>query len=172
MHPRGRPRDAAFRCLFLRRPFVGFDCARAAEIQRVVSPKGIEAWLVAGDFVPLIAMAFAFVGGASQDPAGKPGVANMLSGLLDEGAGDIDSQAFQAALDDLSIELVLRRRPRRLQRLARTLAREHATRHAASLKLALTAPRFDAEPVERIRAQIVTGIRAANAIPTASPATR
>ena len=57
-------------------------------------------------------MSFAFVGGASQDPADKPGVANMLSGLLDEGAGDLDSQAFQAALDDYVDRALLRRRPR------------------------------------------------------------
>ena len=50
-------------------------------------------------------MSFAFEGGAAQDPADKPGVANMLSGLLDEGAGDLDSQAFQARLDALSIDM-------------------------------------------------------------------
>jgi hypothetical protein len=77
----------------------------AVEVQKVVSAHGIEAWLVEEDTVPLIAMSFAFVGGASQDPAQLPGVANMLSGLLDEGAGDLDSQAFQGALDEYSIEL-------------------------------------------------------------------
>jgi zinc protease len=79
--------------------------AGATTIQRVVSPKGIEAWLVEEHAVPLIAISFAFTGGSAQDPAAKPGVANMVSSLLDEGAGDLDSQAFQAALDRYSIEL-------------------------------------------------------------------
>jgi len=41
------------------------------KIERVISPGGIEAWLVQSDANPLIAMRFAFRGGASQDPPGK-----------------------------------------------------------------------------------------------------
>ena len=55
--------------------------------------------------VPIVAMNIAFRGGAAQDPEGKAGLANLMSGLLDEGAGDLDSRAFQAKLEDLSIEL-------------------------------------------------------------------
>src|SRR5690606_109083 len=79
--------------------------AHAIDIQRVVSPGGIEAWLVSEDTLPMVTMSFAFTGGTVQDPADKPGVANMLSGLLDEGAGELDSQAFQGALSDSSIEI-------------------------------------------------------------------
>ena len=57
------------------------------KIERVVSPGGIEAWLVREPSVPLIAMQFAFKGGTSQDPEGKPGVAYMSASALDEGAG-------------------------------------------------------------------------------------
>src|SRR5882724_12378749 len=46
----------------------------AAKIQHLISPGGIEAWFVQDATVPLIAMEFAFGGGASQDPADKPGV--------------------------------------------------------------------------------------------------
>src|ERR1700738_4022617 len=81
------------------------SAAQAHNIQRVLSPKGIEAWLVEEDKVPLIAMSFAFIGGASQDPADKPGVANMVSDLLDEGAGDLDSKSYQSALDEYAIQL-------------------------------------------------------------------
>ena len=61
--------------------------ARAIEIQEVVSPKGIRAWLVEDDSVPLISMRFSFKGGTSQDPSGKEGLANLMTGLFDEGAG-------------------------------------------------------------------------------------
>ncbi|HZP19538.1 MAG TPA: pitrilysin family protein [Bauldia sp.] len=132
--------------------------ASAMNIDRVVSPHGIEAWLVHDDTVPLIAMSFAFTGGASQDPAGRPGVANMVSGLLDEGAGDLDSQAFQAALDDSSIELSFDAGRDTLSGDLRTLI-EDRDQAAHLLHLALTAPRFDSEPVERIRAQILSGIK-------------
>ncbi len=133
--------------------------ADAVTIERVVSPMGIEAWLVEEKTVPVIAVSFAFDGGSSQDPAGKAGVANMLSGLLDEGAGDLDSEAFQGALDKASIDLSFDAGHDSFSGSLRTLAenREEAVRLT---RLALSEPRFDAEPVERIRAQIVTRIRA------------
>ena len=77
----------------------------AAKIQRLVSPGGIEAWFVQDATVPLIAMEYAFGGGASQDPAGKPGVGNMVADLLDEGSGDLDSKTFHERLDRRAIEL-------------------------------------------------------------------
>ncbi len=138
--------------------------AQAVDVQEVVSSRGIQAWLVEDDTVPLIAMSFAFVGGAAQDPNGLPGVANMVSGLLDEGAGDLDSQAFQSALEDLSIELSFDADRDSFGGSLKTLV-ENLDEAAHLLKLALTKPRFDAEPVERIRAQIVAGIRSAERDP-------
>lgn len=132
--------------------------AQAVEVQKVVSAQGIEAWLVEEDTVPLIALSFAFVGGAAQDPAHLPGVANMLSGLLDEGAGDLDSAAFQNALDEFSIELSFDADRDTFGGSLRTLA-ENRDEAARLLRLALTEPRFDSEPVERIRAQVVAGIQ-------------
>ena len=132
--------------------------ARAVEIERVVSPLGIEAWLVEDDTVPLVAMSFAFIGGAAQDPAERPGVANMLSGLLDEGAGDLDSKAFQAALDEFSIDISFDASRDAFAGSLKTLV-ENRDQAARLLRLALTTPRFDIDPVERIRAQIVAGIR-------------
>src|SRR5216110_2069104 len=43
----------------------------AAKIQRLISPGGIEAWFVQDATVPLIAMEYAFGGGAAEDPAAK-----------------------------------------------------------------------------------------------------
>src|SRR3546814_4790719 len=77
----------------------------AVEVQRVVSPKGIEAWLVQSDAAPVIAMDFAFKGGITTDPEGKEGRANLVSTLLDEGAGDLDSEEFQKRLADAAIGL-------------------------------------------------------------------
>ena len=53
--------------------------AHATTIERVVSPGGIQAWLVHEPAVPLITVQFAFSGGAVQDPPGKAGTA-ALSG--------------------------------------------------------------------------------------------
>jgi zinc protease len=145
----------AFLALFL--TFVG-STAEAHNIQRVLSPKGVEAWLIQEDKVPLIAMSFAFVGGSSQDPIGKPGVANMLSDLLDEGAGDLDSKAYQSALDQYAIEMSFETDHDAFFGSVKTLV-ENRDETVKLLRLALTKPRFDDEPVERIRAQIEAGIR-------------
>lgn len=131
--------------------------AGAVDIQPIVSPKGVQAWLVEEHTVPVIAVSFAFEGGSAQDPAGKAGTANLLSGLLDEGAGDLDSEAFQTALDDASIDLSFDASRDVFSGSLRTLS-ENRDEAVRLTRLALTAPRFDAEPVERIRAQILTGI--------------
>ena len=75
----------------------------ATEVERIVSPLGIEAWLVRSPTAPLIAIDFAFRGGSSQDPADKAGVAAMVAGLIDEGAGGLDARAFHEQLTNLSL---------------------------------------------------------------------
>ncbi len=132
--------------------------AYAIDIQRVISPRGIEVWLVQDNTIPLVSVSFAFSGGASQDPADKPGVAQMLSALLDEGAGDLDSKAFQARLDALSIDMSFDAGRDTFEGSLRTLS-ENRAEAAKLLHLALTEPRFDAEPVERIRSQLVTSLK-------------
>ena len=77
----------------------------AAKIQHLISPGGIEAWFVQDATVPLIAMEYAFGGGATQDPADKAGLGNMVANLLDEGSGDLDSKTFHERLDRRAIEL-------------------------------------------------------------------
>jgi len=85
---------------------LGLTTAHAAtKIQRVVSPGGIEAWLVQDATVPLVAMEYAFGGGAAQDPADKPGVSDMMANLLDEGAGDLDSSTFHDRLERRAIQM-------------------------------------------------------------------
>lgn len=131
--------------------------ARAVEVQRVVSPGGVEAWLVEDHSNPIIALDLAFRGGAALDPAGKAGLANLASGLIDEGAGELDSQAFQALLQNLSIRLSFSAGLDTFSGELTTLTENRETAFDL-LRLALTAPRFDPEPVERIRAQILAGL--------------
>lgn len=133
--------------------------AMAIEIRTVVSPKGIEAWLVQDSSIPLISMSFLFRGGSALDPEGKEGLARMVSSLLDEGAADRDSQAFQAALEDHSISLGFGAGRDSFSGSLRTLSRNRDVAFSL-LRDAITAPRFDEEPVERLRGQIISGIKA------------
>jgi zinc protease len=134
------------------------SAAQATRIERVVTPLGIEAWLVRESAVPLIAMQFAFRGGANQDPAIKPGVGHMVAALLDEGAGDLDAKAFQRHLELGAVELSFRAQRDDFQGSLRIL-RERKDEGVELLRLALTAPRFDADAVERVRAQVLSGLR-------------
>jgi zinc protease len=132
--------------------------AGAAKIVRVVSPAGIEAWLVENHTLPIVALDFAFAGGANQDPADRPGVANMVASLLDEGAGDLDAETFHERLDELAIELSFSAGRDFVYGSVRTLT-ENRDVAIDLLRMALTAPRFDAEAVDRIRTQLVTSLR-------------
>ncbi|MFC0283911.1 M16 family metallopeptidase [Camelimonas abortus] len=129
-----------------------------AHVQEVVSPGGVRAWLVEEHAVPLLALEFAFVGGSSQDPARRPGVANMLSGLLDEGAGPYDSDAFQEQLADYAVELRFSADRDAFRGSLKTLA-ANLPKAAELLRLALAEARLDADAIERVRGQIIAGLR-------------
>jgi zinc protease len=132
--------------------------ARAAvTIQEVKSPGGITAWLVEDYTVPIVSIRFAFEGGRTQEPKGKEGLANLMSGLFDEGAGDLDSEAFQVRLDDAGAEMRFNAGRDAFYGSMRMLA-DQRDEAFDLLRLAVTKPRFDGEPVDRIRAQIVSGI--------------
>jgi len=138
--------------------------ARAANVQEIASPSGLKAWLVEDYTVPIVTMNAGFRGGSAQDPAGKDGLANLMSGLLDEGAGDLDSRAFQAKLEDLSISLNFDVGSDAFYGSLRTL-RTNADEAFDLFRLAVTQPLFDPEPVERIRGQILAGLRQAESEP-------
>jgi zinc protease len=132
--------------------------AGATTIERVVSAGGVEAWLVDEPAVPLIAVDFAFVGGAVQDPAGKGGTANLAASMLDSGAGDLDSKAFQDRLERKAIEMSFSAERDNIRGAMRTLT-ENRDEAFDLLRLAVTAPRFDAADVELNRAQILSMLR-------------
>jgi zinc protease len=127
--------------------------AAAVEVKRVVSPAGIEAWLVEDHTNPLLSMSYAFKGGAVTDPDGKAGTAELLSGLLDEGAGELTSEQFQRRMEDKAIKLSFNAAHDAFGGGLKTLTK-HRDEAFGLLKLALTQPRFDAEPVSRVRAQV------------------
>jgi zinc protease len=132
--------------------------AHAMNIQKVVSPKGIEAWLVEDHTLPIIAMQFGFPGGAAQDPHGKEGTAYFVSGMMDEGAGDIKSEAFQERLESLAIDFSFEASRDAFTGGMKTLTKNKDEAFRL-LRLALTQPRMDEDAVDRVREQISTSIK-------------
>src|SRR6185295_8404072 len=131
--------------------------AHAMNIQEVKSPGGVSAWLVEEHSVPLIAMRFAFDGGNSQDPDGKEGVANFVSAMRDEGAGDLSSKQFQERMEDISMRMSFDDARDAFYGSFETLT-ENREKAVARLARALNQPRFDADAVERIRGQLLAGL--------------
>ena len=127
--------------------------AHAMKIQEITSPGGVKAWLVEEHSVPLMAMRFAFQGGSAQDPAGKEGLANFMSGMLDEGAGELDSHAFQSQIEELAVRLSFEDGRDAFYGSFETLTANRAAA-IALLRLAVNSPRFDQDAVERVRAQL------------------
>lgn len=132
---------------------------KVLNIQEVKSPGGITAWLVEDKSLPVISLKFSFKGaGAVHDGKDKQGIARLLSNTMDEGAGELKSQEFQKALSDHSITLYFNSGRDNFGGQLKTLSR-HKEKAFELLTLALTKPRFDPEPVERMRQANITRIR-------------
>ena len=127
------------------------------KIQSVKSPGGIEAWLVEEHSVPLIAMRFVFDGGSARIPPARKDFANFISGMMDEGAGELTSAAFQERMEELAVRMSFDDSRDALYGNFETLT---ANRDAAVelLRLAVTKPRFDADAVERVRNQLLASL--------------
>ncbi len=133
--------------------------ARAAvDIQEVVSPGGIKAWLVEEPSIPFLALEIRFKGGTSLDPEGKRGAVNLMTGLLEEGAGDLDARGFATAREGLAAGFGFSASPDGVSITARFLS-ENRDAAVALLKLALVETRFDQDAIDRVRAQVISGIR-------------
>ncbi|VAW16689.1 Peptidase, M16 family [hydrothermal vent metagenome] len=126
-------------------------------IQRVISPGGIEAWLVEERGLPIIGLEVSWAGGSASDPQGKGGLAYLLSATLDEGAGALDSAGFRRALTDKAISISFEAGRDDFSGSMKTLT-ENRDAAFELLRLALTVPRFDPEPVERMKRDILTAI--------------
>ena len=139
--------------------FWGFaTAAHAFTIQEVKSPGGITAWLVEEKAVPLMAMNFSFRSGSAQDPEGREGATEFLTGMMDEGAGDMLFQEFQRKREELSFRMSFSSDSDGFEGSFQTLTRNRAP-SVELLRLAISSPRFDAEPMERVRQQFLLNVK-------------
>ena len=134
------------------------DNAKVLDVQKIKTPAGIEVWLVQDKNVPVISMTYSFDGGLAYDPEDKPGVGRLVSILLDEGAGEMISQEFQASLSDNAIGMAFTAGRDAFQGRLKTLkANKDLAFHL--LNLALTKPRFDSDAIDRMRNANISEIK-------------
>jgi len=133
-------------------------------IQEVTSPGGIKAWLVEDHNIPFTALEIRFQGGQSLDAPGKRGAVNLMTALIEEGADQMDAQAFAAARDDLAAQLGFGSDVDGISVSAQFLT-ENRDASVALLRAALVNPRFDTDAVERVRGQVLANLRASEQDP-------
>ncbi len=137
----------------------------AVEVEEVTSPGGITAWLVRDTTVPVTSIEFSFKGGgAGHDKPGREGTARLAAATMDEGAGPYDSKTFQEMLSDKSIQISFSAGQDSFSGSFYSLNR-YRDEALDLLRLALTEPRFDDEPVARLRGQLLVGLRQAETDP-------
>ncbi|HEU4838752.1 MAG TPA: pitrilysin family protein [Micavibrio sp.] len=128
-------------------------------IKDITTPGGISVWLVEDHSLPIVSMNFLFLdSGTALDPQDKQGLARMLSNTMDEGAGELDSQAFQKMLSDHSITLAFSASRDGFGGQLKSLTRNSALAFGL-LERAMNAPRFDEEAVARMKAGNLSRIK-------------
>ncbi|MCW3780484.1 M16 family metallopeptidase [Defluviimonas salinarum] len=132
--------------------------ASAVEIKEITSPGGIRAWLVEEHSIPFTALEIRFRGGSSLDLPEKRGATLLMMATLEEGAGDLDSQGFAEAREALAAGFEFDANDDSVSVSVRMLS-ENRDAAVALLKTALTAPRFDQDAIDRVRAQVVSIIQ-------------
>jgi zinc protease len=139
---------------------IAFALPAQAEIgiRTVTSPGGIKAWLVEDHNIPFTALEIRFRGGTSLDQPGKRGAVNLMAALIEEGTGDLDSQAFARARDSLAAEFRFSADEDQVSVSARFLT-ENRDQALDLLRRALVSPAFSDEAVERVRGQVLANIR-------------
>lgn len=138
--------------------FVASLAVADVKIKEVTSPGGFNAWLVENPSIPFVALELRFKGGASLDQDGKRGATNLMTGLLEEGSGDLDARAFQRALEDQAASISYDVSDDTVSISARFLTETKAD-VLPLLKDSITSPRFDEDAIERVRAQVLSGIK-------------
>jgi len=127
------------------------------DIQEVTSPGGIDAWLVEDRSIPFVAVELWFLGGAALDEPGKRGATNLMTGLLNEGAGDLGAFEFAEAVEGLAASFGFDAGNDAVVISAQMLT-QNRDAAAALLRDALVTPQFADAAIGRVRRQVLATI--------------
>ena len=136
---------------------MAFPATAEVDIKEVKTEAGLTAWLVEDHSIPFMALEIRFRGGASLDAPGKRGAINLMTALLEEGAADLDARAYARAVEGLAASISFGVDDDALSISGRFLT-ENRDEAVELMRAAIKEPRFDQEAIERVRAQVLTGI--------------
>jgi len=136
------------------------------KIAEVTTPLGLKAWLVEDRSTPVVSLAFSFDGGSARDSEADKGLTGLTATLLTDGAGPLDAHAFKQRQEEMAVSL---RFAAALDSVGGGMRMLSAKRDEAFdlLRLAVTAPRFDADRFEQRRNQTIAALNQAEQRPPA-----
>ena len=135
--------------------FAALPARAQVEIQEVTSPGGITAWLVEDHTIPFVALDILFEGGTSIDAPGHRGATYLMTGLLEEGAAEMDNTEFAARSEALAAYFGFDSYRDSINVTARMLTRNR-DEAVDLLRAALVEPRFDQSAIDRVRTQVLS----------------
>jgi zinc protease len=140
--------------------------AQFPPFQEAVLPNGMRLLVVENRKQPIIAVSLSFQAGAVTEPAGKVGLAGMVAGLLNKGAGSRDAEQFAAAIEGVGGGFSAGAGDDFLQLYVNTLSRD-AQLAFTLLADAAVRPTFPDKEVELLRTQTLSGLQLEKSQPAA-----
>lgn len=128
-----------------------------ATIQQFTTPGGVSVWLVEEPSIPILSLRMAWTAGETNDPVGLEGLTNAMVYHMNEGAGDLDAQAFFKGMEELNMSFSCGASNESTFCNASMLT-DNAESSFEMIALALAEPRFDDGPFERFLREQQVGL--------------
>ena len=128
--------------------------------ERIVLGNGVTLVILPRRDVPLVAFNAVLRGGELGNLAGKPGIASLVAGLLDKGAGERDAFQFADSVEGVGGSFSAAAAAESITIRGQFLARDQQLM-LELLGAAIRSPRFDADELEKLRARQIELIKAA-----------
>jgi zinc protease len=133
---------------------------RVPEHQRIVLPNGLTLVIMPRRDVPLVAFNAVLRGGELGDLLEKPGVASLVAGLLEKGAGERNAFQFADAVEGVGGSFSAGAGSESITIRGQFLARDQQLLMQL-LSDALLRPRFEPDELEKLRSRQIELIKAA-----------
>lgn len=135
-----------------------------SNIQVIEAADGYSAWLVTEPSIPIVAINMAWKGGETSDPDGKDGATGLMTYMMNEGAGDMDSKAFATRMEELNMSFGCSTGNDWTSCSMSTLS-ENFEPAMEMVRLGLTETRFDEAPFERALEETMVSLKQAETSP-------
>ena len=129
-----------------------------SNIQIVEADDGYSAWLVTEPAIPIVSVNMAWRGGETSDPDGKEGASSLMVYMMNEGAGDMDSNTYATRMEELNMSFGCSTGNDWTSCSMSTLS-ENFEEAMEMVRLGLTETRFDENPYMRAMEETLIGIQ-------------